>query len=555
MSSPPPSRFAGHPLSRRRLLSGAAATAAALAASPQWHPSAGAAQDAPQAGGSAIYLIAQEGAHIFPSFSSFSTVIEPSAPFFSGLTRPGINREPIPDLAESWTLSEDELVYSFTLRQGVTWHDGAPFNAHDVKFTWEIIAHPDNTTGAQLYSFFLNLKGAPEFKSGEADEITGVRVIDDYTLEARLSNPSAPFFTIGSQQPIVPRHLLQEVPVAQMLEHPFARAPIGTGPFIFEAWNPGDSIIGRANEAYHFGRPILDQLILKLPVLIGNTLVTALIAGEVNAADITLADYDVLVNEPGLRMVQTPGQGNQYIEFNLAKPLFQDLNVRKALSYALNRQAIVDLAWQGRAKIYNSVFPYDWWPTNPETTIFDNDVEQARGLLAEAGWTPGTSGLLEKDGQPFQFHLVALDQPWWLIVQQQWKEIGVDAQLEFVDFPTLSTQHYVTKTFDVVALHVPYSLYTDPHYSLPGYFLSANNRNSYNNPRSDELILAAAATNDQEERKQLYYEWQEVIAQDVPHLWIGNPDQVYAYTANLSTPQRDSQYFEYREVETWAWTS
>ncbi len=542
-------------LSRRGLLGAAALGAAAAGAGLVPNRLLAAAQDSPQAGGSAIYLIGQEGAHIFPSFSSFSTVIEPSAPFFNGLSQPGVEREPIPDLAESWTLSDDELVYTFTLRPDVTWHDGAPFTAHDVKFTWEIIAHPDNASGAQLYSFFLNLEGAPEFKAGEADEITGVTVIDDHTLEARLSHPSAPFFTIGTQQPIVPRHLLQDVPVAQMLEHPFARAPIGTGPFIFEAWNPGDSIIGRANEAYHHGRPILDQIILKLPVLSGNTLVTALIAGEVNAADITLEDYDVLVNEPGIRLVQTPGQGNQYIEFNLAKPLFQDLNVRKALSFALNRQAIADLAWQGRAQIYNSVFPYEWWPTNPETTIFDNDRDQALALFAEAGWTPGASGLLEKDGQPFQFHLVALDQPWWLIVQQQWKEIGVDAQLEFVDFPTLSTQHYITKTFDVVALHVPYSLYTDPHYSLPGYFLSANNRNGYNNPRSDELILAAAASNDQEVRKQLYYEWQEVIAQDVPHLWIGNPDQVYAYTANLSTPQRDSQYFEYRELPTWAWTS
>lgn len=554
----PPSPVLARPLSRRRLLGTAALTATALSAGrAPWEvgTAAATAQGTPQVGGSAIYLVGQEGAHIFPSFSSFSTVIEPSAPFFSGLTRPGVNREPVPDLAESWTLSDDELVYTFTLRPGVIWQDGTPFTAHDVKFTWELIAHPENTTGAQLYSFFLNLAGAPEFKAGEADEITGVRVIDDLTLEATLANPSAPFFTIGTQQFIVPRHLLQEVPVAEMLEHPFARAPIGTGPYIFEAWNAGDSIIGRANEAYHFGRPNLDQIILKLPGLLGNTLVTALIAGEVNAADITLADFDVLAAEPGVRLVQTPGQGNQYVEFNLAKPLFQDLNVRKALSFALNRQAIADLAWQGRATIYNSVFPYDWWPTNPETTIFDNDVEQARALFAEAGWAPGASGLLEKDGQPFQFSMVALEAPWWLIVQQQWKEIGVDAQLEFVDFPTLSTQHYITKTFDVVALLVPYSLYTDPHYSLPGYFLSANNRNGYDNPRSDELILAAAATNDQEERKQLYFEWQEVIAQDVPHLWIGNPDQVYAYTANLSTPQRDSQYFEYREYATWAWTS
>jgi peptide/nickel transport system substrate-binding protein len=225
--------------------------------------------------------------------------------------------------------------------------------------------------------------------------------------------------------------------------------------------------------------------------------------------------------------------------------------VRKALSYALNRQAISDLAWQGRAKIYNSVFPYDWWPTKRDTTMFDNDVEQAKALLDAAGWKVGDGGIRANDGKPFSFPRYSLNDPWWLIVQQQWRAIGVDAQVVYLDFPTLRDQYYLTHKFDAVALTILYTLYTDPHYALPGYFLSANNRNSYKNPRSDELILAAAATNDQDERKKLYDEWQEVIAQDVPHLWIGNPDQTYAYAADLVAPERTSSYFEWREVKDW----
>lgn len=561
MSNEPLNVESSRTISRRRLLGTAAATAGVAAlgfdsahAAP-WSKSqlTGHAQETKQ-GGTAIYLVGQEGSHLIPSLSSFSTVIVPTAPFFNGLTRPGLDREPTPDLAESWTVSEDGLVYTFTLRKDVTWHDGQPFTANDVKFTWEVIGHPDNATSAQLFNFFSLLAGAPDYRAGNATEITGVKVVDDYTLEATLTAPSAPFLTIASNQFIIPKHILGETPVASLAESEYARAPIGTGPFKFEAWNAGDSIIGTAYEQHFAGRPVLDKIVLRVVGLDANALVTAFKAGELNAADIGLTVYDTLQGDDSVRTIEKSGQANQYIEFNFKSQFFQDLNVRKALSYGLNRQAIVDLVWNGRAKIYNSVFPFDWWPTKQDTTIFDNDAEQAKALLDAAGWTVGSDGIREKDGVKFSFTLYSLAGDHWLVVQQQWKEIGIDAKVETVDFPTLSTQYYLTKIFDAVALTIPYTLYTDPHYSLPGYFLSANNRNSYNNPKSDELILAAAATSDQEQRKQLYYEWQEVIAADVPHLWIGNPDQTFAFSANLNAPDRSSLYFEWREVKDWALT-
>jgi peptide/nickel transport system substrate-binding protein len=506
-------------------------------------------------GGTAVYLLGQEGSHLVPSFSSLSTVIVPTAPFFNGLTKPDGDLAPIPDLAESWAVSDDGLQYTFTLRQGVTWHDGQPFTAADVKFTWELISHPENTSAAQLYSFFSVLEGANEFHTGTANEITGVKVIDDYTLQATLTTPSAPFLTIGSNQYIVPKHVLGEIAVGDILTSDYARNPIGTGPFVFQAWNTGDSIIAAANENYFDGRPNLDQLVLRFGGdLDGNAIISALKAGEVNAAAVPLEFLDVIKDDPDLRVLQKPGRANQYIEFNLTSQFFNDLNVRKALSFALNRAEISELTWQNRSKIYNSVFPYDWWPTKQDTTMFDNDQTQAAALLDAAGWVAGSDGIREKDGVRFSFTLYAFDQPWWLVVQQQWKALGVEANLEIVDWPTMSTQFYLTHQFDAVALNVPYTLYTDPHYALPGYFLSANNRNSYNNPKSDELILGAAAISDQTERQKLYYEWQEVIAQDVPHLWLGNPDQVYAYTVNLSAPDRVSDYFAFREIRDWAFT-
>lgn len=582
-------RILSQRLNRRRLLYGTAATASSLAAgslltacggdplatAPTQAPSDTGSEPAedetttpetadetpetsdqangtPREGGTAVYLAPQEGSHMVPSFSSFSTVIVPSAPFFNGLTKPGPDLEPVPDLAHEWEISEDGTHYVFHLRDDVTWHDGEPFTAHDVKFTWEVIAHPDNVTAAQLFNFFSRLEGAVEYRQGDAEEITGVQVIDDYTVEVTLDSPWAPFLTVGSNQYIIPHHILGDVPVDEILEQPYARAPIGTGPFVFEAWQAGDSIIGRANEEYFDGRPILDRVVYRMiPGGDANLAMTGLRSGEINFTEITLDTYDMLRDDPNVRFSLKPGAGNRYIEFNLTSPFFEDVRVRKALSYALDRQTIADTVWNGRAEIYNSVFPYDWWSTKQDTTLFDNDPEQAKALLEEAGWIEGPDGIREKDGRRFSFTMYAIYNDYPLVVQQQWRAVGVEVIHEFVDFPTMSGQYYTTGLFDAVALQVPYFLYTDPHYSLPGYFLSANNRNSYDNPRSDELILEAAAAVDQDERQRLYYEWQEVIAQDVPHLWIGNPTQVTAYSANLVTPDLSSGYFEWREVKEW----
>ncbi len=543
-------------LTRREMLErmGVAAGGAALAATLPGAARA-TAQETPERreGGTIIYDVRQEGSHLVPPFSSFSTVIEPTVAFFSGLTRPGPDLDPEPDLAESWDVNEDGTSYTFHLREGVTFHDGEPFTANDVKFTWELIAHPENLSAAQLYSFFSTITGAEAFHNGEADEITGITVVDDLTLEVALDTPWAPFLTIGANQYIVPKHILGEVPVGQILEHEYARAPVGTGPFRFVAWQAGDSYIGEAFEAYYKGRPAADQLVIRVAGLDDNGIITGLRSGELNAAKLSLVGLDSIEGDPSIQVRSNPGRENRYIEFNLARPLFEDLNVRKALSFGLNRQGIVDAIWQGRATVYNSVFPYDWAVTKQDTTIFDNDAEEAARLLDEAGWTPGDDGIREKDGEKFSFTIHTQSPDWPLVVQQQWKEIGVDAKVEFLDFPTLQSQFYTPGEFDAVAMWVPYSYYTDPHYSLPGYFLSENNRNSYSNPESDELIIAAASTVDPDERVRLYHEWQEVIAQDVPHLWIGNPDEISVYSAGLVVPERPSAYLAWREVADWFW--
>src|SRR5690606_20176113 len=145
-----------------------------------------------------------------------------------------------------------------------------------------------------------------------------------------------------------------------------------------------DSIIGEAFDDYYAGRPTIDQVVLRVATLDDNARITALRSGELNSTAISLVGLDSIEGDDQIQGVQHPGRANQYLEFNLAKPIFEDVRVRKALSYALDRQAIVDAIWQGRASIYNSVFPLDWWATKQDTTLFDNDPDEARRLLDEA---------------------------------------------------------------------------------------------------------------------------------------------------------------------------
>ncbi len=163
----------------------------------------------------------------------------PTTPlFFNGLTRPDENAQPSPDLAESWTISDDNLTYTFKLRQGVTFHDGQPFSAQDVKFTWQTICHPENQPARQLAGFFRRVKGVPEYLEGKATEIAGVTIVDDHTIKVELSEIYAPFLSISAGQFIIPQHIWKDVPATELGSHEAARIPVGTGPFVVESGPP-----------------------------------------------------------------------------------------------------------------------------------------------------------------------------------------------------------------------------------------------------------------------------------------------------------------------------
>ena len=500
-----------------------------------------------------------------PILNPVSTTIFTTPLFYNGLTRPGDNMEPLPDLAESWDISADGLSYTFKLRDGVNWHDGQPFTAEDVKFSWQATCHPDNRTGAQICGFFTRVKGAPEYKAGTTSEISGITIVDSHTIKVEMTEVFAPFLTISAGQMILPNHKWKDVPVSEMSAHPMARGngTVGTGPFVVESWTANESIVLSANLDYYEGRPNLDGITLRAtsqaPAATA-TRVSQLKVGEIQAmglyASLPIDNVAEIKADPGNQVRAVVGLANQYVEFNLRNPLFQDVRMRQAISYATNRQELWDGLWSGKVTFVNGpIHPSHAWAINPNTPLFDNDVDKALALFAEVGWTPGSDGILRKDGQklsiPFQGCCgIAVYGP---ILQQQWKRAGIDVQLESMDFGSFWGPIYLARKHVIAGLNLPYGLYTDPEYPMGGYFTPGLNRSGWDNPRGKELIRLATSTINQQERQQFYYELQDIMANDVPNLWLGIPDEHWAYATDLVIPVKQTGYLTIRTVKDWFW--
>ena len=516
-------------------------------------PGASTSSSGPRRGGQAVIYITHPDT-LNPVISPVSTTIYNTPFFYSGLTRPADDYQPQADLAESWTASPDGKVFTFKLRQGVKFHDGQPFTADDVKFTWELISHPDNVTGRQIAGFFSRVVGAADYTAGKATEIAGIKVLDPYTVQVTLTDVYAPFLTISAGQPILPKALWKDVPVKQLAAHPASRRPVGTGPFVLDTWTANESIVMHAYEDYHLGRANLDRIV-SLAVADQTTGFGLLKSGELDAmglySSVPIDNYEELKNDPNLEARPVPGLANMYAEFNLRNPLFQDVRVRKALSYATDRGALRNDLWRGQAQHINSPIHPAFWAANPNTTTFDNDPAKAADLFAQAGWKRGSDGILEKDGQRLRFKMQTIQRDYDVVLQEQWKKQGVDVQVERMDFGSFWAPLYLQGKTELAGLNLPFGLYLDPDYPLTGYFSSRLNRNKYKNEKIDELIPAATATLDREERRKRYFDFQETLAQDVPHLWLGVPNEIWGIRKGLVIPKKQTGYLTIRAIKDW----
>jgi len=442
---------------------------------------------------------------------------------FNGLTQNNPeDGTPMADLAETWDVSDDGLTFTFYLRDDVTWHDGEPFTAHDVKFTWDTIL--DEEVNSPRRSDLAELLTLEQ-----------IVVIDDYTIQMQLSQLDVTFLSEKTYYGIVPQHILGDLTAEEFNAAEFnTQAPIGTGPFMFREWVKDDHVALVANPNYFEGKPNADFWYYK--VVENQTVQFAqLQTGEIDYAGVTSALWEEALEQENLVCKAYPTYGFNFYIYQLdpeKTPLFLDVRTRRALLYALDRQAIVDSIVMGLGDVAHATVPPLSWAHNPDNEPrYDYDVEKAVELLEEAGWKDedgdgvreahGVEGV--EDGTPFVFEIHTnagnVEREQLIVAMQQfWNEVGVGAETAFIEWNALLAE--LTETYEFEMIMVGFSWGSaDPDQKTMYHtdsFGTGFNMNTYSNPELDAILDEGLVTIDIEERTALYWEMQRIVAEDLP---------------------------------------
>jgi peptide/nickel transport system substrate-binding protein len=414
---------------------------------------------------------------------------------FEGLTRIDQTGTVQPGLAESWTISEDGLTYTFKLQDGVTFHDGTAFDAEDVKFSFDRIL-ADGSVNAH-----------PEFYK----PITGITVIDPLTVEFKLDHQIGRFlFDLGRGDAVI---------VAPESADNNATQPIGTGPFAFVQWDKGSRVILEAYGPY-WGEPV--HLTKASYVFIGDTatMTNALLAGDVDGTNNFATDaLAVFEGNPQFKVLVGTTEGETILSTNNRKPPFDNLKVRQAMAHALDRQAIID----GTTNGYGVPIGAPFAPHNPYyvdlTATYPHDVAAAKALLAEAGLPDGFSATLKLPP-------VAYARTSGQIIASQFAEVGIKLELINVEWAQWLEDVYTNKDFDLtIVSHVePFDI---GNYANPDYYFG------YDNPEFQALIEKLDGTTDEAARKELAIEAQTILAKDAVNGYLFELAQTGVWNAKL----------------------
>ncbi len=451
---------------------------------------------------------------------------------FDGLTRIGIDGLPEPALAQSWQVDPSGEVYTFNLRRDVTWHDGQPFSADDVVFTLRAIQDG-------------RFNGDPVLASVWRDVL--VDRIDDYTVRCTLTAPYAPFPTMA-RVPILPAHLLGNIPVDQWANSEFARRPVGTGPYRLVQFNLEGARL-TVNPDYFGGRPFIEQFEMRF-IESPEVAISTLLRGEVQALGSSTTPQLAQVTLPrNIRRVNVPLDEYAVLSFNLREPLLENPVLRQALARGLDKDALLQIdALAGQATRIDTPILPGWWAYDPTSEWYAFDPAAAARTLGELGYDPGADGVRVRDGQRLVLPLITDAEPRRLAAAQevarQWAVLGVQVEIEQVDSATLR-QRLRDRDF-VLALHGWTRLGPDPDVFELWHSSQAETGLNYAGLRDDAIDdLLAGARIDQElaARSDNYSTFQQRWIELAPSITLYQSNYTFLATETLggiSFDQSDS---------------
>ncbi|MCK7510956.1 MAG: peptide-binding protein [Desulfobacterales bacterium] len=458
-----------------------------------------------------------DASNLIPLLASDSASHSVAGMVFNGLVKYDKDMNIVGDLAESWDVTQNGLVITFHLRKGVQWHDGKPFTAADVLYTYQVTTDPKTPTA--YAGDFLKIKKA--------------EALDDYTFRVTYDKPFAPAL-ISWASAILPRHLLAGKDITKS---PLARHPIGTGPYKFKEWVAGQKIVLVSNENYFEGRPYIDGRVTRI-IPDTATMFLELRAQNIGMMGLTPLQYtrqtDNNLFKENFNKYRYLSFAYTYLGYNLKNPLFTDKRVRQAISYAVNKDEIISGVLLGLGKPATGPYKHGTWAYNDKVKIYNYDPAKARELLKQAGLTDANNdGVLEKDGKPFEFEILTNQgnetrQKCAEIIQRQLKEVGISVKIRIVEWSAFVTDFINKRRFDAVILGWTIPLDPDAYDVWHSSKTSPEELNfvSYKNPEADEMLEKGRSTFNQAERKKYYDRFQEILVEDQPYTFLYVPEEL-----------------------------
>jgi peptide/nickel transport system substrate-binding protein len=464
---------------------------------------------------------------------------------------------PVPRLAEKWDRAGDGKTYTVRLRQA-KFQDGSPVTADDVKFSFEFYLHPRYPIA---HTGLLRIDGAADVRAGRARELRGVTVVDPRTVRITLTERYAFFVDqiLGANNYIMPRRVLQGAEVERILEHPYARKPIGAGPYKLVEWRDRESMTFEANADFWAGKPTVERLVLRL-ITEPATAMAELRAGNVDAAQILPDDFEGFQREARVNTLRVPGDISFWFSFNHQHPFFRDVRVRRAIYHALDREQMVRTLQKGFGRVVNSPIHPSLWQYNAQVQAYPHDPARARALLSEAGFTAGPGGILQRDGRPFRVKYSFLAEKRYqdqgLMIQQFLRQVGIDVQLESLErgdffgrFFTLAN----SANIEMVGI-AWFNLLFPPQFELEGNFASTGTFArlvNYSNGEIDKLLAQAAGAPERGTLRTIYARVQEIVMADVPRIMTIRPDELWGVNKRITTPKVGSLAELFRSIPQW----
>ncbi len=465
-----------------------------------------------QAGGTLIDATIGEPSGLIAMVAGESAAAAISSNIFNKLLKYDKNLDIEGELAESWQVSADQKTIIFKLKPNLKWADGKPLTSADVLWTWQAVI--DEKTGSPYASDYQLVKKA------EAP--------DPLTFSVTYQQAYAPALDSWSGLQILPKHLLQG---QDLHTTAFARSPVGSSYYQLDSWAHGENIKLSRNASSVLGPAQIDKLVTRI-IPDSSAQFLELMADNIDSMSLDPIKYArIIPARPELKqklaLYKELGSGYTYMGFNLKHKPFDDVRVRHAINYAIDKQEIIDGVYLGLGiDIASPYKPGTRW-SNPNLKSYAYDPKKAKALLKEAGFTDADGdGFLERDGKPFSFEIITNQnkerEKTAVLIQRRLKDVGIDVQIRAMEWASFISRFIKTGDFDVVVLG--WGLGLDPdqfniwHSSqqAPGQF----NFIGYNNATIDKLLEQGRLELNPDKRMKIYHEFAKVLLEDSPIVYL-----------------------------------